>query len=237
MIPAAGGDTARKVFLAEHGATLGLLIQGLFQRWGYGVTLANRAAHVPRTFGKGAFDLAVLDAEFPDADQIAAACHDAALPVVAILSGEMALEGATAEVAMPITAASLHAAVLQCFEPAGDERGGIDLNVIAMLWGTARDPRFLRVAAVFVTELEGFVRQLPALLTADSRRELERLAHSIKGASAHVGAAAVGAAAAELEAASLTGRDDALRLLAARIESASGLAIDALRTIIAEGEA
>ena len=217
------------IALATGGSTIGVLVTGLLTRWEFIVRRVTSEDD-----GLDGAALAIVDMGLPDAEQLVAACVDRGVPVLAIAPAGQQPPGAMASIGLPIAPAALHAAVLQCLDGSG--RKPIDYDAVRMLWDDPADPGYLRVAGVFIGELDRFAQNLPEFLQADDRRLLERQAHSIKGAAASVGAAQVEDAARALEAAARSGSDILLRQLATALEKTVQPTIRELDSLIRAGK-
>ena len=231
--PPSGGT--ERVLVVVQSKTVGLFVRGLLERWGFAVLPADGANTALAILADGRIDTAVIDAAIPGAEIVARTAAASTVPVLAICSGGLTLEGAASEVSPPIEAAAFRSAVLACrarIEREPPPAAGIDTNAVAALWGTTGNPGFHRVAKVFIRELETFVAHIPGLLAPEDRDALERHAHSIKGAASNVGAGALAAIALQLENEAKSGQDDRLRGLIAAIETEAWAAISGLRALM-----
>lgn len=236
-VPADG--RARQVLLAEDSATVALLARTLLERRGFVVRLVDGDKQALPALAQESYDFAAVDTAVHGAAAIAAACADRAIPVLAIVSDGGALAGAAVKVATPINAFAFQAAVQLCldrYKVQSMAAAGIDTHAIVELWGTVDSPGFLRVAGVFVGELQSRLALIPALLAGADRAGLELQAHSIKGAASNVGADAIYAAALKLEAQSLSGGTDELAALVADLQAAAAPGIACLQALILAGQ-
>src|SRR5579872_866889 len=226
----------KRVLVLEDSLTVTLFVRTLLEQWGYAVGLA--AANNLGLPGLGDYQLVVVDAAWPDADAVVSACVNHAIPVLALISDGARLRGTTAEVALPIKTQDFRLAVMHCMNNGimrSLAEAGIDVDEIIALWGTVDDAKFLRVASVFVAELEERLPLIRQLLAIVDRVGLERQAHSIKGAASNVGATAIQAIAFKLETLSLTGSAEELAQRITELHTIADAGIMRLRTLINSG--
>jgi len=230
---AAADRTSRRVLLVVDSATVALFVRTLLDRWGMMTQAADvKGTDLPDLEG---IDLAIVDAGCRNADAVVAACTERAIPVLALLPAGMSLAGVKAEIVLPISAPELHEALLHCLDRNlmhSLAEAGIDADEIVALWGGTNDPRFLRVAGVFIAELENRLPLLPLLLSKADRAGLELQAHSIKGAATNVGATTAHAVALKLESLSQTGSVEELAALVTDLHGVARMAMARLRTLI-----
>ncbi len=74
-----------------------------------------------------------------------------------------------------------------------------DLAQIAESWGGADDDIYRTILGIFGPEAEGLCTQLAGLVAAGDAARLQRIAHTLRGAAANVGAARLAACAFALE--------------------------------------
>jgi HPt (histidine-containing phosphotransfer) domain-containing protein len=218
------------VLLAESSAATAMLVRTLLTRWGFAVHATPCDATALRHLEKQSFDLAIVDATGGDAAMIVAVCVASGVPVLALVTEGFRLDGATVDLPLPLSAASLRDAVDQCLPPIGTD---LDPAAIALLWERPDNPIFHRIARVFIGEIGTRLASIAAALAAGDLKRIETEAHSIKGASGNVAAHVVRDAAARLEAAAANGDTAALPALTDALRAAADRGIAALERLFA----
>ena len=95
------------------------------------------------------------------------------------------------------------------------------------------NPVYHRIVRVFLEDLRQRLASLEAAIKAGAQDAVEREAHSIKGAAATVGAAAIATIAAALETAAERGEALALSVMFARLGQVSAAGISWLESLLA----
>ena len=236
MTAESGADTpmatGQSVLLAENSAATVLLIRTLLTRWGFGVQVTRCDATASRLLEEQRFVLAVIGATESAAAMLTADCVSAGLPVLALTTEGLRLEGATAELRLPVNAVSLKDAVNRCLTRSDSE---LDPDAIALLWESSDNPIYHRIARVFIGELGTRLARIAEGIAAGDLKAVEIEAHSIKGASGNVAAHAVCDAAARLEEAAARGNVGVLPVLAGALRVAAERGIVALERLFATG--
>jgi HPt (histidine-containing phosphotransfer) domain-containing protein len=230
-VPAEGMLHSPSILLAEDGATVALHAQTLLERWGYAVLRTGCDAAAVAAIGEGGYDLVVIGAG-AGAAGVASACSGLgasnSLPFIALEQFGNELHNAVATVRLPINPPELRAAVEQCLAA----RGAINHAGVASMWGSTANAMFLRVARVFIGELNERLSKLATLLPDGNAAAIELEAHAIKGAASSVCAGAVEAAAARLETGAEGGDPASLQRLLSQLQAAAAQAVAALERII-----
>ncbi len=217
----------RRVLVIERSPTVALMICGLLRRWG--MTPVQPAT--PEDTG-GPYDLVIA----PPIN----GGRDAAwgtMPWLALLpAGALAPDAAAGAAVKPIRPEDLRQEVLRCLGRPAPAPDGIDLAAIAELWGGFDNPTFRAIAEAFLGEMDERLAAIAAALTANDRKQLQREAHSVRGASANVGATAVAAAAGVMEKAAPAADAERLANLATALSSCAARDLTALRRLIASSD-
>lgn len=223
------------VLLADDSVATTLLVLTLLSRWGFAVQAMRCDAAAARAVDETRYDIAVIGAMAAGAAMVAAACHgdgSAPVPVLALVTASARLDGATAEVEMPVTAGSLREAVRRCLAgPAED----LDADAIAVLWGSADSPIYHRIARVFTSEVRERVARIELHLASGDLASVEVEAHSIKGAAANICAHRIRDAAARLEQQAVSRDTQALPALLAALRAVLEPGIAALERLFTPG--
>jgi HPt (histidine-containing phosphotransfer) domain-containing protein len=95
-----------------------------------------------------------------------------------------------------------------------------DLTHINQQWGSPADDIYLTILGIFDDEAARLCADARASLTAGRRDALVRVAHTLAGASANVGALHLAACAKALQVSAEVGHDRELEPLVARVEAA-----------------
>ena len=128
-------------------------------------------------------------------------------PFVALVTQGHHLPAARAQVALPVSAPALRAAVWQCLAA---DAGPIDTAAISTLWGSTTNPVFHRIVRVFIPEARHQLRRIQDLVSAGDWSATEVEAHALKGAAANVAAHSIRDVAARIE--TLAERGDRLSI-------------------------
>jgi two-component system, sensor histidine kinase and response regulator len=110
-------------------------------------------------------------------------------------------------------------------------QSAFDVPFITAQWGDAADEIFRSVLEMFAGEAPGLCIDAQAGLAENRRADVQRAAHTMRGAAANVGAARLASCAETLEAAALTADHDAIAGMVADMQSAC----DTVVTVIAAG--
>ena len=235
----------RRVLLVEDNELNQEVALGLLDEFGFAVDLAaDGAAAVDRVLTReaGHYALVLMDIQMPVMDGLAATrairrslCHGG-LPIVAMTANAMAEDrdrclaaGMNDHVAKPIEPRELHDTLLRWLggEPGWprdvDPPATAEVPAIAGLDTTGGLRRLMGNAARYVALLRRFAErqagtagEIAAALQAGDRAAAERLAHTMKGLAASIGADALAVQAQQVEAAIRTGAGG--RGLAADVE-------------------
>ena len=199
-----------RVLLEKHGASVQIADNGRI------------AVELLQAAGPEAFDLVLMDLQMPEMDGLEATrlirsdARFAALPIVAMTAHAMAEQrqecieaGMSDHVAKPIVPEWLVETILRHAvrhppEPApiGDLPDLPGIDVAGALRRVNHDSvAYLRLLRRLVSGHAASADQIGAALAAGNRREAERIAHTLRGAAANLGANALRDAARNLEAA------------------------------------
>ena len=236
------------VLLAEDNEVNQQIVVELLQAVGVSVTVAGTGREALQKLGAGHYDLVLMDLQMPDMDgytatrQLRQQARYADLPVLAMTAHAMVEErqrcleaGMNDHLTKPIDPERLYAALAHWAGrqqpdalPAVSDalpddallrQGGI--NVTAGLRRVAGNrPLYNQLLAQFASQHQDAVRHLLDALARDARQEAERIAHSLKGVAANLGAQALADQAAAVERALRQGLNprDLLAPLAERLD-------------------
>jgi len=240
------------VLLAEDNPTNQLVARTIMENQGCRVDVAANGAEAVRAVRERAYDIVIMDIMMPEIGGLEAARMIRALPpprcfvpIVAMTANAFAQDreaclaaGMNGFLAKPATAAKLIGAILASLgttpvptampepEPPAPADSVLDEDMLTMLEQECGEalPDLLRL---FLTECEKRVVQIQNEAQAGAGRELEREAHTLKGAAISFGCPALSDAARRVEAAVMSGKDDLPRLVQA-VQHAHRLARTAL---------
>ncbi|MGH9337386.1 MAG: response regulator, partial [Vicinamibacteria bacterium] len=231
-----------KVLLAEdHPINRTVVIRVLENQGGEVVAVTNGREALDR-WSKERFDILVLDVEMPDVDGLEVArrirAHEGTtggrLPIVALTAHardehrERCLAaGMDAFVTKPFEESELLAAMRGAFKreapaespkPASD-RASLVLDREAAVRRANGDAVLLgELTQIFLEETPDTMRRIESALQSGDARNVERLAHRLKGALLTLSAPAASRSALDLEAAARAGRDEDSRRALARLK-------------------
>ncbi len=198
------------VLVAEDRPAVTLMVRTLLVRWGFTVMTARCDASALRLLADARIDLVIIGATAAGAALVAEACAGMGgepAPFVALVTQGHHLPAARAQVALPVSAPALRAAVWQCLAA---DAGPIDTAAISTLWGSTTNPVFHRIVRVFIPEARHQLRRIQDLVSAGDWSATEVEAHALKGAAANVAAHAIRDVAARIE--TLAERGDRLSI-------------------------
>ena len=223
------------VLLAEDNPTNQLVARTILENQGCRVDVAANGAEAVRAVRERAYDIVIMDIMMPEIGGLEAARMIRALPsprrfvpIVAMTANAFAQDrdaclaaGMNGFLAKPATAAKLIGAILASLNAAQEPAAApepepppaaepvLDEEMLTMLEQECDDalPDLLRL---FLTECEKRVAQIQD--TTIVPRELEREAHTLKGAAISFGCPALSDAARQVEAAIMSGSGDLPRL-------------------------
>jgi PAS domain S-box-containing protein len=219
------GMRAMKVLLAEDNAVNRKLATALLEKWGHAVVVAENGREVLEALERESVDLVLMDVQMPEMDGFHAIrairtkekTTGAHLPIIALTAHAMqgdrerCLEvGADDYVSKPIRTSELLAAMDRlrnpqagprpAARPAADSPVSRALDLAAALERVEGDRELLEeLVRIFAGECPNNLAEIRRALDAADAPLLERLAHTMKGAAANLGAKRLSAAAFELE--------------------------------------
>jgi PAS domain S-box-containing protein len=220
-----------RVLVAEDNAVNQKLILRLLERRGHSVVLADNGREALTALQKEKFDLVLMDVQMPVVGGFEATAEvrrreqgtSRHLPIVAMTAHAMKGDrerclaaGMDAYVSKPIHADELVQVVERFVVPGGAEPEALDWeHALASVGG---DRELLReVAGLFLDTCPQWLHALRQSLAKRDADTVHRLAHTLKGSAAQLGAGRLTTAAAHLEAlageAGLAGADDAFEAL------------------------
>jgi len=210
------------ILLAEDNAVNQRLAVGILARRGHAVTVAEDGAKAVAAWSTGAFDVVLMDVQMPVLGGLDATRairerereRGGRVPIVALTARAMAGDreaclaaGMDDYLSKPLKPASLILLVERLAgarTPASPEASPPDGDAIFdepdLLERVDGDPEFaIRLVASFLEEQPAMTAELARALSAGAAREIERAAHSLKGALATIGAKRAAAKALEIE--------------------------------------
>jgi CheY-like chemotaxis protein/HPt (histidine-containing phosphotransfer) domain-containing protein len=227
------------VLVVEDNAVNAAVTEGMLAEIGCSSTLATSGRDaVTRALGER-FDLILMDLHMPDLDGLEATrlirrgTAEARVPIVAVTADaaethrELCLAAdMDGFIGKPVTLVELHRALAQWLREAApaparrDSAAGLDPEAIARI--RALDPPgqaglLERVVSLYVSGLAEQLRDLDAALARGDLGAARGIGHSLKSASANVGATEMARLAQRLERAGLEGDVAAARELATRL--------------------
>jgi PAS domain S-box-containing protein len=214
-----------RILLAEDNAVNQKLATSLLEGWGHRVEVTGNGREALAAFGRGPFDLVLMDVQMPEVDgfEAAAAIREREqgtgrrTPIIALtahaLKGdrERCLEaGMDGYLAKPLRSMELFQALqdLVCAAPeaggelplAEGERGEV-FDRAAALAGVGNSEKLLReIAGLFLEDCPRMLGAARAAIDRGDAPRLRRAVHALKGCICSFGAAAAVAAAQQLEA-------------------------------------
>ncbi len=242
--PPAAGDAlllaGRRVLVVEDNDINQQIARALLERRGATVTLADNgrvAVDTLRRAGPDAFDVVLMDLQMPEMDGLEATRlirHDRRferLPIIAMTAHALAAQrqqcldtGMNDHVTKPIVPERLFESILRHTQPQPDDAppaSGLPdlpgLDVAGALRRVSHDPAaYIRLLRRFAASQADGARRIDDALAAGDLREAGRLAHTLRGTAANLGANALRDAAQALEAAL---REDADTATAAPLQA------------------
>ncbi|HXG12803.1 MAG TPA: PAS domain S-box protein [Gemmataceae bacterium] len=232
-------DTGRplRILLAEDNPVNQTLAVNLLRKRGHEVVVAGTGGEALAALERGRFDVVLMDVQMPEMDgfQATAAIREREkqtgghVPIVAMTAyamkgdRERCLEaGMDAYLAKPIRASELYQVIEELVQPAAGP-SNVQTNGLAsetaLDWESALeyvggDHKLLGdLVRLFLAECPRWLAELKRAVAAGDTAEVQRRAHSLKGALSHFGAQAAAQTAARLEemgrSGDLVGADDA----------------------------
>lgn len=211
-----------------------MLVLAMLRRMGHEPACVDNGRLAVEAVAQGVFDCVVMDMQMPELDGITATrairASGASLPIFA-LSADASPErrrfyenaGLDDFLTKPIDTARLAACLATVRPCEGDgpaRQPDFDRDYLDRIEAALGPERFAVLLSMFVAELEQCPASIAAHLAAGRRAEAMAEAHSLKGASASVGAIGVAAAAQVIEnlgeATDTAAAAEALRAAAAR---------------------
>ena len=197
------------ILLAEDSATNAAVACRLLKKLGVSCDCAKNGKEAFVRAQSGQYDLVLMDIGMPEMDGLQATRmlreNGFSKPIIALtahaLQGdrEKALEaGMNGYLTKPMRFDEFKEELMKWMslmkETDFDEMGGLDVPAIEELWGDDMET-YDAIAEIFLGELQDRLKRLSGL----KEQALEHEAHSLKGASANVGASHLSSLAAELE--------------------------------------
>ncbi len=251
--------TGASILLAEDNRVNQTVAVRMLNKMGHTVTIANTGIEVLAQLEAGTFDLVLMDVQMPGMDGFTATRairrftveKRARVPIVAMTAHAMrgdrerCLEaGMNGYIAKPIKAAELRSVI----EDVLPLRHGKREKAVAAAKGSsvsvpevALDRALLlsrlggdealaqEVIGIFISEAPTSLQKMHDALGEANAREIERIAHGLKGELGYLGVAEVSRAAGELERAGHNGDLDRAGVLFAAFEVAMSSLIETLR--------
>ncbi|MCX7801038.1 MAG: PAS domain S-box protein [Fimbriimonadales bacterium] len=244
--PSEGALLGRRVLVAEDNEVNRRVAERMLKRLGIEVDCVPNGKEAVRAAMEGGYDLVLMDCQMPEMDGYEAteeirrreAETGRHLPIVALTANAMQQDiercmasGMDDYVPKPVTLEALKRALLKAFQsdPGGSAPvyrvEGTDFDPRALAETCGDDPEFQR--EVLETFLQNLVPSLAALrqaVAAGDHEAVQKLAHSLKGGCATVGAAASATLLKRLELAARAGQptEDLLRVCEEALERAEG---------------
>ena len=247
-----------RILLAEDNRVNQTVAVRMLNKMGHSVTIANTGFEVLAQLESGTFDLVLMDVQMPGMDGFTAtrairrlsAKKSARVPIVAMTAHAMrgdrerCLEvGMNGYIAKPIKASELRAVIDEALPPrkAQQEKAGVRPNgsnvctpkpafdralLVSRLGGD--EALAQEIIGIFLSEAPASLQKMHNALTESNAREIERIAHGLKGELGYLGVEAVSRTAGELERAGHDGDLDRAGLLLALFEVAMSSLIEAL---------
>ena len=227
--PTAVPEVSGKILLVEDNKVNQLVGSKVLQNLGYEYTIANNGLEAVAAYRSSHYDAVLMDCQMPEMDGFEATgairsleeCSDVGrVPIIAMTAA--AMEGdrercmragmddfVTKPVRLEVVSAVLDRWVTkQGPGSAGRDKSGadgaddpLDRSQIALLLSLddGQGDALAEIVAEYLTMSAGGSAELERLLRAGDRRALERRAHTLKGASANVGASGLADVCAGLE--------------------------------------
>ncbi len=215
------GELMGRVLIAEDSETNAMVAKKMLDRLGLDYQHVSDGAAAVDAALTGAFDIVLMDVSMPVMDGLEATRvlreRGFEKPVIAMtahaLKGdkdEAMSSGMTAYLTKPVRPVALREALEQWLpaqavdaEQETVSPSGLDVSAIEDLWADDLET-YAEIGKIFMDELKW---RLPGLRT-ENLSELEHHAHSLKGASANIGATELSRLAAELEALARSNRSE-----------------------------
>jgi len=224
--PSSAGIAGLTILLAEDNPVNRKLAKTLLEKHGYSVLIAENGREALGVLDREKVDLVLMDVQMPLMDGLEATrlirqkekSTGKHLHIIALTAHAMKGDrerclaaGADDYLAKPIRTkdllsaidrsnASVPAAVRRADEPAGGSSAELPLDMAAALERVEGDRELLEeLAILFLEESARNLQAIRAAFDASDGALLERLAHTLKGASANIGAVSVSRAALGLE--------------------------------------
>jgi signal transduction histidine kinase/DNA-binding response OmpR family regulator len=246
-LPSSPTGRRLSVLVAEDNPTNQLVSRTILEGHGCRVDIAANGAEAVRAVQERAYDVVIMDIMMPEVGGLEATrliraldSPRAKVPIVAMTANAFAQDreaciaaGMNGFIAKPATPAKLIAAIAGSLaaspppDAANEAASGVlDEAMLAMLEQEFQTG-LLDLFRLFLSECEKRLPEIERLVRQSDHGDLDREAHTLKGAAISFGCPALSAAAGELEAAAAAG-EDALDLLAYAVKHAHRLARDAL---------
>jgi PAS domain S-box-containing protein len=248
-----------RVLLAEDNQVSRKLAESIILKAGHAVTVVKNGREVLDALGKEPFDVVVMDMQMPEMDglETTAAIRDAKdlrcgsdIPVVALTAHAMDGDrerflkaGMDDYVSKPFKPSELVDAVTRCFSgrKGGEESAPLRpeepaaVHVAEALERLDGNGRLLReVLKDFAGYAPGAVKKVFSALKAEDFEVLMREAHSLKAASASIGARRLGEEALKLERAAARKDREAARAVYGNLGAESDKVLSALKGLLAD---
>jgi len=220
---------ALDVLVAEDNVVSQRLVQRLLERRGHKVTLVTNGQEALAAVGERRFDLVLMDIQMPVMDGYAAAAAirrkeketGAHLPIIALTAHALRSDrdrclkaGMDSYACKPIVAEKLFEVIESAIKPAPtapptpapaiSEKEIYDReSAVARLGGD--EELFNEIVGLFLKDAPPKMASIKSALAVEDAPTVRRLAHSLKGAAAHLGAGRVKKLACEVERAAKEG--------------------------------
>ena len=247
-----------KILLAEDNRVNQTVAVRMLNKMGHSVTIANTGFEVLALLESGTFDLVLMDVQMPGMDGFTATrairgsrTTSAQVPIIAMTAHAMRGDrercldaGMNGYIAKPIRATELRAVIDEALplHHFGPEKAGANVdgsNVPALEFAFDQELLLSRlggdevlaqeVIGIFVSEAPASLQKMQEALKESNAREIERIAHGLKGELGYLGVEKVSVTAGELERAAHNGDLDLAGQLFASFEPAISSLVEALR--------
>ena len=217
----------RRILLAEDNLVNQKVASRMLQKLGYGCDIAANGEEVLRALEREAYDLVLMDCHMPKLDGYETterirkredALRD--VPIVALTASVLPEDkarclasGMNAYLSKPVTAEALQEALDGVWPEADEEDDAHFQETLPSPVETRRireaasgDRTFeIELYQLYLRDCDDFVERMGQLLNGSDQNELTRLAHTLKGSSANVGATHMRDLAREAEGAAISG--------------------------------
>ena len=237
------------VLLAEDNQINQLVGRMILENQGCHVDIAANGVEAVQAMRERVYDAVVMDVMMPEMGGLEATRlirqlppPRCAVPIIAMTANALAEDraaclaaGMNGFIAKPATTGNMVAAILGAltaqpageFQPQVETTGVLDDELLGML-DTEFGADLPQLLHVFLTECDKRLRRIDELFHTPGHKDLDREAHTLKGAALSFGCPALGAAAAALEASARSASDSALAPLVSAIVVAHRAACAAL---------